>query len=197
MCSDNTATIAAINKQGGTRSWELTNSGLGILVPSGSSRLRSSGEACSGSPERPGGPVIQESPESYTMEWSILGDNFDADLGNDGGFPFVDLFATRKNRKLKSDSSLQMPDEAAWKVNALTFTWEANLFYTFPSLADSRRSSVESGRRPSGLDLDRADLESQAVVSSPFRPVDRLPDFTNPGNESADSSLTPEPSIPT
>lgn len=66
------------------------------------------------------------------VEWSLNKQVFKmiADLW---GSPDIDLFATKKNRQVRTFCSLN-PRENPWAVDALLVKWEWDLVYAFPPL---------------------------------------------------------------
>ncbi|MCG8432340.1 MAG: hypothetical protein MJA29_14375, partial [Candidatus Omnitrophica bacterium] len=129
ICSDNRATIANINKQGSVKAWGLTDlawdfwslvDGLGMDVQARfiPGHLNVAADQCS------------RGNQTISTEWSIDPAVLTA-IWSSWGTPDVDLFATRWNRKLAKFVS-PVPDNLAWKVNALTFSWEGMFVYAFP-----------------------------------------------------------------
>jgi ribonuclease HI len=129
ICSDNTTTVSTINRQGGTRSWALTNLAweLWDLVDSVQCQIwarfipgRLNAQA----------DWLSRGQQTIPTEWS-LSDSVLQEVWKVWGVPRVDLFATHLNHKLPRFVS-PFPHKEAWKVNAFSFQWGGDLLYAFP-----------------------------------------------------------------
>jgi len=129
ICSDNTATVAAINHQGSTKSeslmalvWDL----WGLLDER---------ECVARARHIPGrlnvlADSLSRRNQVIPTEWSILGGVLDW-LWRRWPKPEIDLFATHKNYKMMKFVS-PFPHHAAWRVNAFSFCWTGLSLYAFP-----------------------------------------------------------------
>jgi hypothetical protein len=129
ICSDNSATVAQINKQGGTKSWSLTELtrqlwfeldllGCRVWARHIPGRLNVQAD------------WLSRTGQSITSEWSLhplaLGP-----IWGQWGLPQVDLFATNINHKLPLFVT-PFPQPGAWQVNAFSISWEGIFSYAFP-----------------------------------------------------------------
>ena len=64
------------------------------------------------------------------LEWSLNPKLFNI-IVKQWGLPDIDLFASRKNRKLQKYVSWH-PEPDCWKVDAFSFKWDKYFFYIFP-----------------------------------------------------------------
>lgn len=64
------------------------------------------------------------------LEWS-LSQNLFEQICDTWGMPEIDLFASRKNRKLPKYVSWH-PEPDSWRVDAFSFDWDQHFFYAFP-----------------------------------------------------------------
>jgi ribonuclease HI len=132
ICTDNTTTIATINKQGGTRSWSLTE--MAWKLWSLLDRLD-----CTVMARHIPGKLnvradsLSRKNQVISTEWSILPDSL-LPIWDLWGRPEIDLFATCQNKKLRKYVS-PVPDPYAWRINAMTFCWESLSLYAFPPWA--------------------------------------------------------------
>lgn len=129
LCSDNTSTIAAINKQGGTKSWSLTRMAWKMWneIDSLNCSIRAR--------HVPGKLNVRADAMSrlnqiLPTEWSIKVEAL-IPIWALWGQPTVDLFATCHNYKLPTYVS-PIPDSQAWQVDALSVSWENVYAYVFP-----------------------------------------------------------------
>jgi ribonuclease HI len=129
ICSDNTTTVATINKQGGPRSWHLTRLAweLWDLVDQLQCHIWArfipgvlNAEA----------DWLSRGHQTIPSEWSISASALQ-DIWKVWGQPSVDLFATHLNFKLDKFVS-PFHHQMAWKVNAFSFKWDAEFLYAFP-----------------------------------------------------------------
>ena len=129
ICSDNTTTVATINKQGGVRSWELTE--LAWTLWTILDRIGCQARAR----HIPGrlnvlADSLSRQNQVVSTEW-CLNQNVLEMVWRKWGVPEVDLFATSLNKKLPKYVS-PFPDPMAWAINALTIPWNKGLLYAFP-----------------------------------------------------------------
>ena len=127
--SDNSTTVATINKQGGTKSWELTN--LAWELWSKLDRLNCEVRAR----HIPGhlnvrADSLSRSNQVLPTEWCILQEALEP-IWKRWGRPGVDLFATKQNARLVKYVS-PFPEQGAWAVDAMTIEWKGTLWYAFP-----------------------------------------------------------------
>ena len=132
VATDNTTVVSYINKQGGMRSgslcallWRLLSwchhRGITLRARHIPGRLNVIADKLSRHNQ-----VIQ-------TEWSLSPQVF-SQLCSRWPPPLVDLFATRFNHKLPWFVS-QVPDQAAWAVDALSLSWEHLNAYAFPPVS--------------------------------------------------------------
>jgi hypothetical protein len=129
VCSDNTTTVASINKQGGTKSWSLTDLvwELWILLD----RLNCQVVAR----HIPGrlnvmADLLSRSNQVIPSEWMLKSSVLDQ-VWVKWGRPEVDLFATHLNNRLV-DFVSPFPHPQAWGVDAFSLDWGGRLVYIFP-----------------------------------------------------------------
>ena len=129
--SDNTTTVAYINKQGGTRSlalwkvsWNLHRWCMTHDVRLRAIHLPGKENSIADALSR-----LQDSK----LEWSLNDDTVKL-VWTRLGVPEVDLFATALNHKLPKYCSL-IPHPCVWRVDALSVTWSYMSVYAFPPFA--------------------------------------------------------------
>lgn len=129
ICSDNTTTVASINKQGGTKAWSLTNLAwrlwhkldkLNCVVKARHipGKLNVRADAMS--------RMNQVLPTEWSLDPVLL-----TPVWRTWGYAMVDLFATCHNHKLLKYVS-PVPDESAWAIDAMSLDWSKYLWYAFP-----------------------------------------------------------------
>ena len=126
ICSDNTSTVAAINKQGGTKFWSLTELAWELW------ELLDGIHCVARARHIPGRLNVLadclSQGHSIRMVHSASGSG--EDLG-EMGTPEVDLFATHHNYKIRKFVS-PFPHPRAWRVNAFSLDWSGMFAYAFP-----------------------------------------------------------------
>ena len=127
--TDNTTVVAYVNKQGGTRSIYLMEETYALfdLLVKGGWTLRAR--------HLPGvknviADALSRRNQVIPSEWSLL-PSVVKRIFHVWGSPNVDLFATHLNTKLPVYVS-PLPDEVAWKVDALSISWEGLDAYAYP-----------------------------------------------------------------
>ncbi|XP_069827931.1 uncharacterized protein [Dendropsophus ebraccatus] len=128
--SDNATTVAFINHQGGTRHRPLQFLARKIFGWAELHLLSLSAVHLKGSQNIVADFLSRQ--EIHPGEWSLNPEVFQT-LISKWGVPEVDLFATRKNTKVKRFFSLN-PKEMPEAVDALNQRWTFNLAYAFPPL---------------------------------------------------------------
>ena len=132
ISSDNTSVVSYINKQGGTRSWDLCallwrlasfSSKHGIQLTSRHIPGRLNAIA----------DKLSRRNQIVKTEWSLDQQVF-SEICKQWGYPQLDLLATRWNRKCR-DFVSPMPDPQAWGVDALSIRWPPGLRYAYPPTA--------------------------------------------------------------
>ena len=129
ICSDNTTTVATINHQGGTKSWSLTELAWQFWDLADSLKCNIVARHIPGNLNVQADALSRQN-QVVSTEWSLLPEVLDP-VWEKWGRPEVDLFATNLNNVLPIYVS-PMPDPRAWKVNALTFSWNGFYSYAFP-----------------------------------------------------------------
>ncbi len=140
ICSYSTTTVATINKQEGTKSWELTHLATELW------RLLDQIGCMTRARNIPGklhvlADHLFRTNQDILMEWTILAGLLQG-IWQKWGRPQVDLFTTKQNHQLPLYVS-PIPDPASWKVNALAISWMGMFVYASP-MADSQPSPAET-----------------------------------------------------
>jgi hypothetical protein len=129
VSSDNTTTVATINRQGGIRSMELNALAWDLWKLADQLNCNLQARHIPGRLN-----VIADSlsrrNQVVSTEWS-LDKNCLQELWRVLDRPLIDLFATSKNFQMPIYVS-PFPDPAAWKINAMTFSWSNQYLYAFP-----------------------------------------------------------------
>jgi hypothetical protein len=131
VVSDNMSVVAAINRQGGTRSPSLSILVEGVLLWAFQRGCILSARHVVGSLNIVADLLSRNHeiiPTEWTLEYRVLEPVWQA-----WGLPMVDLFATRFNSRLPMFVS-PVPDPRAWAVDALTLCWTGLFAYAFPPL---------------------------------------------------------------
>jgi hypothetical protein len=127
MC-DNTTAIAAIRKQGSTRTVELNNIARIIWLWALDRHLWLSAAHV------PGVDNVEADDASRVfkdeLEWTLAEVHFNRICARFGR-PDMDLFASRLNHKVRDFCSFK-PDPLAKVVDAFSIPWDMNLGYAFP-----------------------------------------------------------------
>ena len=129
ISSDNQAVVAAINRQGTTRSAALLNLTFQLFTLIDALGMEVRARHIPGVRNVLADALSRPDRKSST-EWSLHPDVFQAirqryDVG------VIDLFATHLNHKLPLFVS-PIPDPRAWKIDALSLSWEGLVAYAFP-----------------------------------------------------------------
>ncbi|XP_073437274.1 uncharacterized protein [Dendrobates tinctorius] len=130
ILSDNTTTVAYINKQGGTRSETLMSSAARILNLAENYFLSLSALHIRGESNQKADFLSRHTLRQG--EWCLNQKVF-RDIVALWGQPEVDLFATKENRQIKIFASLS-PSDHPDILDALLTPWNFNLAYAFPPL---------------------------------------------------------------
>ncbi|XP_073406146.1 uncharacterized protein [Dendrobates tinctorius] len=130
ILSDNTTTVAYINRQGGTRSETLMSSAARILNLAENYFLSLSALHIRGESNQKADFLSRHTLRQG--EWCLNRKVF-RDIVAAWGQPEVDLFATRENRQIKTFASLS-PSDHPDILDAFLVPWNFNLAYAFPPL---------------------------------------------------------------
>ncbi|XP_073412144.1 uncharacterized protein [Dendrobates tinctorius] len=130
ILSDNTTTVAYINRQGGTRSETLMSSAARILSLAESNLLSLSALHIRGEDNQEADFLSRHTLRQG--EWCLNRQIFQNIVAL-WGHPQVDLFATRENRQTKTFASLSPADHPDI-LDALQASWKFKLAYAFPPL---------------------------------------------------------------
>ena len=129
FCTDNSTTVASFNKQGGTKSWELTTMAWELWTLLDSLNCRAKARHIPGRLNVVA-DMLSRDHQAVNTEWTmnpiILNKIWEA-----WGKPQVDLFANYLNHRLPLYVS-PFPDPKAWKINALLIQWTGVKMYAFP-----------------------------------------------------------------
>ncbi len=129
ICSDNTTTVATINKQGGTKSWSMTEMAWNLWNKLDALNCVTKARHIPGS-LNVRADAMSRMQQVISTEWSIAPEAL-IPVWEQWGIPMVDLFATCQNHKLERYVS-PVPDPGAWAINAMTFSWTGLFVYAFP-----------------------------------------------------------------
>ena len=132
ICTDNTTTMATINKQGGTRSWQLTSFARTLWLMLDKLNCTAKARHIAGKLNVTA-DYLSRPKEVIATEWSMHPQAL-RPVWERWGTPNIDLFATRKNHKLPTYVS-PLPDPQAWAVDAMTLSWRGLYAYAFPPWA--------------------------------------------------------------
>lgn len=130
ILSDNIATVAYINKQGGTRSRRLQSIAQEILSWAEGNLASISAVHLKGKNN-----CLADYLSRHRIDrdnWSLHPEVF-ADLTKRWGYPVADLFANRNNRKTEIFFSMNPADQALG-IDALANPWPPGLCYAFPPI---------------------------------------------------------------
>ena len=160
--SDNTTVVAYILKDGGMRSpsmnalvKELVQWSLRYHVTVTAVHVAGADNVQADSLSRDGLPFPRDILKS--TEWSLLQSVADR-IFQRWGRPDVDLFATRRNRKVACFCSC-IPEHLALSQQALSIPWDQGLIYLYPPLSLALRSLAKVARE-----------EANAIVILPAWP---------------------------
>ena len=129
VSTDNSAVVAYINKQGGTKSKTLCRQATELLLWSHAHQIALVARHIPGRLNVLA-DLLSRPDQILTSEWSLAPRIFKR-LMKLWDSPMVDLFATRWNFKLPLFVS-PIPDPQAWSVDALTTSWEGLYAYAYP-----------------------------------------------------------------
>ena len=129
IVSDNTTVVSHINRQGGTRSWDMCAILWRTLTWCATRGIQLRARHIAGRLN-----VIADKLSRHNQiigsEWSLHKEVFQA-ICQCWNQPLVDLFATKLNHKLPVYVS-PLPDPQAWEVDALNIPWEGLVAYAYP-----------------------------------------------------------------
>lgn len=132
--SDNTTSVAYINKEGGTRSRLLNETIWNLLTLCDRNNIALEATHLAGSDNRVADALSRSpNPGEWTLkqEWAnYLFSIYDT--------PSLDLFATAENRRLPLFCSRFYHPEA-WRTDAYSFKWDGLYLYAFPPLSQIRK----------------------------------------------------------
>ena len=132
VASDNTTVCAYINKQGGTRSWDMFVLSWHLFAFCQKNKVVLSARHVPGVMNLVA-DQLSRSEQILHTEWSLNPQIFRW-LSLIDFHPQIDLFATRFNHKLPLYVS-PVPDPQALAVDALEMNWSGLLLYSFPPTA--------------------------------------------------------------
>ncbi|XP_069586294.1 uncharacterized protein [Ranitomeya imitator] len=130
ILSDNTTTVAYLNRQGGTRSETLMSSATEILNLAESHLTSLTALHIRGENNQQADFLSRHTLKQG--EWCLNQQIFQ-DIVSLWGRPQVDLFATRKNKKVRKFASLSLADHPDI-LDALQAPWQFSLAYAFPPI---------------------------------------------------------------
>ena len=127
--TDNTTVVATINRQGGTKAWNLTEMAwtLWLKLDKLNCQVRAK--------HIPGrlnvtADALSRMSQVVATEWSLHQSAVEL-IWQKWGTPQVDLFATQLNSKLQRFVA-PFPDQQAWAVDAMSISWDRMFCYAFP-----------------------------------------------------------------
>ena len=132
VASDNTTVCAYINKQGGTRSWDMFALTWHLFAFCHKNKVVLSARHVPGDMNLVA-DQLSRSQQTLHTEWSLHPQIFRW-LSQIDFQPQIDLFATRFNHKLPQYVS-PVPDPKALAIDALEMNWSGLLLYSFPPTA--------------------------------------------------------------
>ena len=132
VASDNTTVCAYINKQGGTRSWDMFALTWHLFAFCHKNKVVLSARHVPGVMNLVA-DQLSRSQQTLHTEWSLNPQIFRW-LSQIDFQPQIDLFATRFNHKLPQYVS-PVPDPKALAIDALEMNWSGLLLYSFPPTA--------------------------------------------------------------
>ena len=136
VLSDNTTTVAYINKEGGTRSAGLLDKIWGLLLLSERHHILLQASHLAGKQNVRADALSRLDPNEWTLSQAWANQLFEIYQR-----PFVDLFATADNARLPTFCSRWFHPEA-WKVDAFSFPWTELEVYAFPPWSQIHRVLV-------------------------------------------------------
>ena len=129
VATDNTTVVAYIRRQGGTQSYSLCQEAIRLLqwchdqnVVLRVTHIPGRFNILADHLSRLDKPLATE----WTLHQQVANELFSI-----FGFPNTDLFATRLNNRLPLYVS-PVPDQAAWAVDAMSFSWDRLHAYAYP-----------------------------------------------------------------
>ncbi|XP_069596916.1 uncharacterized protein [Ranitomeya imitator] len=130
ILSDNTTTVAYLNRQGGTRSETLMSSATEILNLAESHLTSLTALHIRGENNQQADFLSRHTLKQG--DWCLNQQIF-RDIVSLWGQPQVDLFATRRNKKVRKFASLSLADHPDI-LDALQAPWQFSLAYAFPPI---------------------------------------------------------------
>ncbi|XP_069588445.1 uncharacterized protein [Ranitomeya imitator] len=130
ILSDNTTTVAYLNRQGGTRSETLMSSATEILNLAESHLTSLTALHIRGENNQQADFLSRHTLKQG--EWCLNQQIF-RDIVSLWGQPQIDLFATRRNKKVRKFASLSLADHPDI-LDALQAPWQFSLAYAFPPI---------------------------------------------------------------
>ena len=131
LCTDNTTVACYINKQGGSRSTSLSLKAEAILQLCQIQEIRIAARHVPGKVNILA-DFLSRPHMVLQTEWTITHNSLEP-VWRVWGKPLIDLFATRFNNRLPLFVS-PVTDPLAWKVDALSLSWEGLTAYAFPPI---------------------------------------------------------------
>lgn len=131
LMSDNTTVVAQIKNQGGTHSRELFSLTQQLFLWAHQHQVTVVPRHIPGHLNVIADRLSRQHQVIHT-EWS-LSPLVAQRIWKVWGQPHVDMFATHENTKLPTYVS-PLPDNQAWKIDALSFLWEGLWMYLFPPI---------------------------------------------------------------
>ena len=132
LCSDNSSVVAYLNKQGGTKSLEMSLMTWRILSWCTPREILVRARHVPGSLNLIADSLSRVDKVIQT-EWSLHTAVFER-ICQTWHYPDVDMFATFQNNKLRAYIS-PIPDQRAWKVDALSISWDQLDGYAYCPIA--------------------------------------------------------------
>lgn len=129
--SDNTVTVAYLNRQGGVRSSSLNAVVIPLFCWAEGHLLSLSAVHIRGVDNGLADALSRCFPASLELSLTPVAFRL---VCRRFGLPFLDLFASRLNAQLPRFCS-RGPQEGCWGVDALSIPWPSRLLYAFPPLA--------------------------------------------------------------
>ena len=157
VATDNTTTLAYINRQGGTRSQTLMAETVNLFRLTEAHGISIRARHIPGRLNILADQLSRKNQVCHT-EWSLHPSVLES-LWQTWGKPQIDLFATKENCKLPLYVS-PAPDACALAVDALTMSWENLSFYAFPP----------SPLLQKVMDRFRGTTRCQMILIAPWRP---------------------------
>ena len=129
VSTDNSTVLAHINKQGGTRSWDLCALLWQLQTWCSKHSIVLHAKHIAGQ-KNVIADLLSRTHQDISTEWTLHPEAFKI-ITNQWGNPHVDLFATKWNHQLPIYVS-PLPDPTAWEVDALSISWTGMIGYAYP-----------------------------------------------------------------